>query len=81
MPMTTYWLIKRMREGTPTPVPPLIFEIIGVLAVYALLIVVAILIRREEDSTMRLLFHIIMTLVTGGLWLVVLLIRFLIRKD
>lgn len=30
---------------------------------------------------MRLLFHLFMTLITGGLWLVVLLVRFLIKKD
>lgn len=30
---------------------------------------------------MRVLFHFIVTIITGGLWLVFLLIRFLIKKD
>ena len=29
---------------------------------------------------MRLLFHLLLTFVTGGLWLIVLLINFLIKK-
>lgn len=29
---------------------------------------------------MRLLFHIFMTFITGGLWLILLLIAFLIKK-
>lgn len=28
----------------------------------------------------RLLFHLFLTVITGGLWLVVLLIKFLIKK-
>jgi len=29
---------------------------------------------------MKLLFHVFMTFITGGLWLVVLLVAFLIKK-
>lgn len=29
---------------------------------------------------MRLLFHLLLTFVTGGLWLIVLLVKFLIKK-
>ena len=29
---------------------------------------------------MRLLFHLLLTFVTGGLWIIVLLINFLIKK-
>lgn len=29
---------------------------------------------------MRLLFHLLLTFLTGGLWLIVLLVKFLIKK-
>lgn len=30
---------------------------------------------------MRVLFHVFMTVITGGLWLIYLLIRFLVRNS
>lgn len=38
-----------------------------------------IIVKRRENRMLRLLFHLFMTGITGGLWLIVLLVRFLIQ--
>lgn len=37
-----------------------------------------IIIKRRESSMLRLLFHLFMVSITGGFWLLVLLVKFLI---